>query len=194
MSFSVSAPKAPLVLADLLPMTRMRTALLVAGGAALVGVAAQVAVPLPGTPVPLTLQTLAVLLVGAGLGWRRAGASVLLYGAAGAAGVPWFAGGHSGLVFASSGYVVGFVLAAVMVGWSAQRRGDRTIARTTGTMLCGTVVIYVCGVAVLMPVAGMSLSAALTTGVLPFVLGDVVKVAVAAGLLPIAWNVLGDGR
>ena len=191
MSYALPAPRTPVVLADLLPSTRARSAFLVVAGAALVGGAAQVALPLPGTPVPFTLQTLAVLLVGAGLGWQRAGASMALYAAAGAAGVPWFAGGHSGLVFASSGYILGFIVAAMMVGWCAERRGDRTVARSAGTMLLGTAVIYVCGVAVLMPVAGMTLPAALAAGVLPFVLGDVVKVAVAAALLPTAWRLAG---
>jgi biotin transport system substrate-specific component len=190
MSTPVPASAESLVLADLLPWTRWRTAALVLGGAVLVGVAAQVAIPLPGTPVPLTLQTFTVLLVGAGLGWRRAGMSMVVYAAGGVAGMPWFANGHNGLIFASSGYILGFVVAATMVGWCAERSADRTVLRTIGTMLLGTVTIYVCGVSVLMPVTGMSLPAALESGVMPFVVGDLVKIAAAAALLPSAWRLM----
>jgi biotin transport system substrate-specific component len=191
MSIAFPTPAAPFVLADLLSRTRTGSTLFVVGGATLVGVAAQVAVPVPGTPVPFTLQTLAVLLVGASLGWRRAGSSMVLYAVAGVAGVPWFASGHAGLVLASSGYIIGFVLAAVMVGWCAERRGDRTVARTIGTMLLGTAAIYGCGVSVLMLVTGMNLPAGLAAGVQPFVIGDLIKIAAAATLLPWVWRHVG---
>lgn len=192
MSFALPVPGRPLVLADLLPGSRSRaaSALLVLSGAALVGVAAQVGVPLPGTPVPFTLQTLAVLLVGAGLGARLGGASLALYALAGAAGVPWFADGSSGLVFASAGYVLGFVPAAVLVGWCAERRGDRTVLRTAATMLLGTAVVYACGVSVLMHVTGLDLLGGLEAGVRPFLVGDAIKIATAAALLPTAWTLL----
>jgi biotin transport system substrate-specific component len=192
MSFAALPLSGPVVLADLLASTRTRTrsAVLVLAGAALVGLAAQVAVPLPGTPVPFTLQTLAVLVVGAGLGARLGGASLALYALAGAAGMPWFADGSSGLVFASAGYVLGFVPAAVLVGWCAERRGDRTVLRTTATMLLGTAVVYACGVSVLMHVTGLHLVAALEAGVRPFLVGDAVKIAVASALLPSAWRLL----
>lgn len=192
MSFALPVPGRPLVLADLLPGSRSRaaSALLVLSGAAFVGVAAQVGVPLPGTPVPFTLQTLAVLLVGAGLGARLGGASLALYALAGAAGVPWFADGSSGLVFASAGYVLGFVPAAVLVGWCAERRGDRTVLRTAATMLLGTAVVYACGVSVLMHVTGLDLLAGLEAGVRPFLVGDAIKIATAAALLPTAWTLL----
>ena len=193
MSHALPASAAPSVLADLLAGSRTRSALLVTGGAALVGLSAQVAVPLPGTPVPFTLQTFAVLVVGAALGWRRGAASMLLYAAVGAAGVPWFAEGKAGLVFASSGYVLGFVLAAALVGWCAERRGDRTVVRTVATMLLGNAVVYVCGVAVLAAVADLGLGAALSAGVVPFLLGDLIKIAMASALLPSAWRVLGRG-
>jgi biotin transport system substrate-specific component len=183
-----------LVLADLIPARPARTVALVAGGAVLTGLAAQIAVPVPGSPVPITGQTFAVLLVGAALGWRRAAASMLLYLAAGAAGVPWFTDGSSGLAGASAGYIVGFVLAAAMVGALAGRGGDRTPARTAGTMLLGNLAIYAVGVPWLMAAASMDLFTALDKGVVPFLVGDAVKIALAAGLLPGAWALAGRLR
>ncbi len=180
----------PLVLADLIPAARARDAVLVVGGAALVGLAAQVSVPIPGTPVPVTGQTFAVLLVGAALGWRRAAASMLLYLAAGAAGVPWYAGHSSGFGGPSFGYVVGFVLAASVVGFLASRGGDRTPVRTVGTMVVGTLLIYAVGVPWLMASLGVGLATALHLGVTPFLLGDAAKVLLAAGLLPAAWRLV----
>lgn len=192
MSFASPAarPAGPAVLADLVAGTRARDAALVLGGAGLVGLAAQVSVPLPGTPVPLTLQTLAVLLVGASLGWRRALPSLALYAAAGAAGVPWFAGGGSGVAMASFGYVLGFVVAATVVGRLAEQHGDRTVARTVGTMLLGSLAVYAVGVPVLMAATGMDLGAALDAGVVPFLVGDAIKLALAAGVLPAAWSLV----
>jgi biotin transport system substrate-specific component len=184
-------PPASLVLADAFARTSARSVALVVGGAALVGVAAQVVVPLPGTPVPFTLQTFAVLLVGAALGRNRAIASMTLYAVAGAAGVAWFAGGSSGIPLASAGYILGFIIAAALVGSCAQRGGDRTVLRTTATMLAGTVVIYAFGVPVLMQATGMGLAAALSAGVVPFVIGDLLKVAAASALLPAAWKAVG---
>lgn len=192
MSYALPARRSTsLVLADGFAHTAVRSLTLVVGGAALVGLAAQVVVPIPGTPVPFTLQTFAVLLVGAALGRSRGVASMVLYAAAGAAGVPWFAGGTSGLVYASSGYVLGFIAAAGVAGYCAQRRGDRTVVRTTLTMLAGTAVIYAFGVPVLMHATGMGLADAMSAGVMPFIIGDMIKVAVAAALLPSAWKVAG---
>ncbi|GII80242.1 biotin biosynthesis protein BioY [Sphaerisporangium rufum] len=175
----------PAVLSDLIPGSLVRDALLVAGAAGLTGLAAQVAIPLPGTPVPMTLQTFAVLLAGAALGLPRAFLGMALYLAVGQLGVPWFApsGGNATL-----GYVVGFVLAASVVGALASRGGDRTAVRTLATMLLGTVLIYAVGVPWLMMATGMDLPTAFAKGVVPFLIGDGVKVLVAAGLLPLAWK------
>lgn len=175
------------VLADLIPGALARDLALVAGGAGLTGLAAQVAVHLPGTPVPMTGQTLAALLVGASLGWRRGAASMLVYLLVGAAGVPWFSSGTSGLSGASAGYVVGFVLAGALVGALAGRGGDRTPLRMASTMVLGNVVIYAVGVPWLMAAASMDLSTAFAKGVVPFLIGDAVKIVVAAALLPGAW-------
>ncbi|MEU4742299.1 biotin transporter BioY [Actinosynnema sp. NPDC023658] len=178
------------VLADLVPGALARDIALVVAGAGLTGLAAQVAFPVPGSPVPITGQTFAALLVGATLGWRRGGAAMALYLVAGVAGVPWFQGGSSGLP-ASLGYVVGFVFAGALVGHLAARGGDRTPLRTIGTMAVGNLVVYACGVPWLMAAAGVGLGQALQLGVTPFLLGDVLKVALAAGVLPATWVLVG---
>jgi len=146
---STFALPAPLVLADLVPRSLARTTSLVVGGAALTGLCAQVAFPVPGTPVPVTLQTFSVLLVGAALGWRLAAASMGLYLVAGVAGVPWFSGQTSGWTTATSGYLVGFFVAAAVVGVLSSRGGDRRPLRTAVTMILGTLTVYLFGAGVL---------------------------------------------
>ena len=178
------------VLADVVPGGLVRDAVLVLGGAAFVGLLAQFAIPLSFTPVPLTLGTFAALLTGAALGSLRGLLSVGLYMVAGMAGVPWFAGHASGYGFPSFGYVIGFVAAGALVGWLAQRGADRTVLRTAGLMVLGNVVIYAVGLPYLMAATGMDLSTGLAKGVVPFLLGDAIKIAVAAGLLPAAWKLV----
>ena len=175
------------VLADLVPGTLVRDLTLVAGGALLTGAAAQLVIPVPGSPVPMTGQTFAALLVGASLGMRRGAASMLLYLLVGAAGVPWFQGATSGLSGASAGYIVGFVFAGALVGGLARRGGDRTPLRMVGTMVAGNVVIYAFGVPWLMAATGFDLATAFDKGVTPFLIGDALKTVVAAGVLPLAW-------
>ncbi len=184
----------PRTLADVIPGGVARSVALVVGGAAFVGLAAQVAVPLPFTPIPLSLQTFAVLLVGAVLGSRRGVLSMGLYLVAGMVGVPWFSQHQSGWSFASFGYVVGFVLAAYLVGRLAERGADRTVLRTTGLMVLGNLMIYTVGVAGLMLATGLGLERALALGVVPFLIGDAVKIALAAGLLPATWKLVGSRR
>ena len=184
----------PRTLGDVIPGGLARSVALVVGGAAFVGLTAQVAIPLPFTPVPLSLQTFSVLLVGAVLGSRRGVASMALYLLAGVAGVPWFSQQQSGWAFASFGYVVGFVLAAYLVGRLAERGADRTVLRTVGLMVLGNLAIYAVGVPGLMVIAGMGLGQALLLGVVPFLIGDAIKVALAAGLLPATWKLVGSRR
>lgn len=184
----------PRTLADVIPGGLARSVALVVGGAAFVGLTAQVVVPLPFSPVPLSLQTFSVLLVGAVLGSRRGVASMALYLLAGVAGVPWFSQQQSGWAFASFGYVVGFVLAAYLVGRLAERGADRTVLRTVGLMVLGNLAIYAVGVPGLMLVAGMDLGKALLLGVVPFLIGDALKIALAAGLLPATWKLVGNRR
>ncbi|MEU8933160.1 biotin transporter BioY [Streptomyces sp. NPDC048409] len=178
------------VLADLLPVSRVRDVALVAGGAALTGLAAQIAVPVPGSPVPVTGQTFAALLVGTALGARRGLLSLTLYALAGLAGLPWFAGGTSG-VSVSFGYILGMMLASAVVGALARRGADRDMLRMAGTMLLGEALIYAVGVPYLAYAAHLSASAAIAAGLTPFLIGDAVKALLAMGAMPAAWKLTG---
>ncbi|MER7186398.1 biotin transporter BioY [Streptomyces hyaluromycini] len=189
---AAASTRTGIVLADLLPASRVRDAALVAGGAALTGLAAQIAVPVPGSPVPVTGQTFAALLVGTALGARRGLLSLALYALAGLAGVPWFASGTSG-VSVSFGYILGMMLASAVVGALARRGADRGVLRMAGTMLLGEAIIYAVGVPYLAYAADMSASAAIAAGLTPFLIGDAVKAALAMGALPAAWK-LADKR
>ncbi|SDG92136.1 biotin transport system substrate-specific component [Sinosporangium album] len=182
---NVSAVGKPAVLSDLLPGTRVRDAALVVGAALLTGVAAQISFLIPGTPVPVTLQTFAALFAGAALGFPRAFLGMALYLALGQLGLPWFApeGGNATL-----GYVVGFIIAASAVGALASRGGDRTPLRTLATMALGTLLIYAAGVPWLMVATGMDFGTAIDKGVVPFLLADGLKILLAAGILPLAWK------
>ncbi|WP_326795917.1 biotin transporter BioY [Streptomyces sp. NBC_01808] len=184
------------VLADVLPAStaaraRLRDIALVAGGAALTGAAAQLSVPVPGSPVPVTGQTFAALLVGASLGTGRAFLSLMLYAVAGVAGMPWFAEGSSGWGMPSFGYVLGMLLAAAAVGALARRGGDRDVWRTAGTMVLGSVVIYAVGVPYLALSLNVPLGEAVSLGLTPYLLGDALKAALAMGALPAAWHIAG---
>lgn len=180
----------PRTLADVIPGGLVRDVALVAGGAGLVGLSAQVVIPLPFTPVPLSLQTLTVLLVGSVLGSVRGVASMALYLAVGMLGVGWFSQGRSGWEFASFGYILGFVLAAFVVGKLAERGADRTPVKTAGVMALGNLAIYAVGVPFLMAFAHFGLVEALTKGVAPFLIGDAIKIVIAAGLLPVIWKLV----
>ncbi|ACU53199.1 BioY protein [Acidimicrobium ferrooxidans DSM 10331] len=165
----------------------------VVGYAAFIGVLAQVAIPLPFTPVPITGQTFAVLLGALALGPGLALAGTALYAAVGLAGVPWFAGATGGLHMVSDpsfGYIVGFMVAAAFVGWLGTRGADRRPLTTIVAMVVGNLAIYAVGVAWLAVALGVSLPRALELGMVPFVVGDLVKVLLAAGLLPGAWFAL----
>jgi biotin transport system substrate-specific component len=175
-----------------------RDTALVVGGAALTALAAQVAFNVPWTPVPYTLQTGAVLLVGTALGSWRGALSMLLYVLAGAVGAPVFAEGRSGLgaeaggITPTLGYLVGFVVAAALVGWLAERRWDRSPLTAAGLMVLGNLVIYAIGVPVLALALAWPLDQAVQSGAVVFVPWDLAKVAVAAGLLPLAWRLARD--
>jgi biotin transport system substrate-specific component len=181
----------PLVLADLLPGALARDALLVAGAAGFIGLLAQISIHLSFTPVPITGQTLGVLLAGTALGWRRAGAALLLYAVAGVAGVPWFAAHSSGYASASFGYIIGFFAAAVLCGYLAERGADRSVLRSVPAMLAAEVVIYAFGLTWLALDLHLGASATIAAGLTPFLAGDAIKAALAAGLLPAAWWLAG---
>ncbi|MEH0578742.1 MULTISPECIES: biotin transporter BioY [Streptomyces] len=190
MSSTAAAPGRPgQVLADLLPASRVRDIALVLAGAVLTGLAAQIAVPVPGTPVPVTGQTFAALLVGTSLGARRGFSALAVYALAGLAGVPWFADGSSG-VSVSFGYILGMILASAAVGALARRGADRSMLRTAGAMLLGEAIIYAVGVPYLAYAAGISAAAAIAAGLTPFLIGDAIKAILAMGLLPTAWKLV----
>ncbi|WFB09572.1 biotin transporter BioY [Streptomyces sp. LX-29] len=196
MSTAAAAPRSGAVLADLLPAAtsgraHVRDAALILGGAALTGLAAQLSVPVPGSPVPVTGQTFAALLVGTSLGARRGFLSLAVYTLVGMAGMPWFAQATSGAAMPSFGYVLGMLLAATVVGALARRGGDRGVLRTAGTMAIGSAIIYAIGVPYLALATGMSMNEAVAAGLTPFLIGDALKAALAMGALPAAWKLLG---
>ncbi len=178
------------VLADAWGGSLAREVALVVGGAAVVGAAAQVSVTIPGSPVPVTGQTFAVLLAGTALGPARGVASMLFYVVAGVLGVPWFADGAHGWPAATMGYLLGFVLAAAVVGRLAAVGADRRPGRMFGLMVLGNVVIYAVGVPWLMVATGVDVPTALLLGLVPFLAGDLLKALLAAGLLPGSWRLV----
>ncbi len=185
-------PRTPVVLADLVPGTLVRDVSLVVGAACFVGVLAQISIHLPFTPVPITGQTLGVLLAGTALGWKRGLASMGLYAVAGLIGVPWFAGHASGYVGASFGYILGFVLCAGLCGWLAERKADRSLLKSVPAMVAGEVVMYAVGVTWLAVDLHLGAGKAISEGLTPFLAGDAIKAAIAAGLLPAAWKLAGS--
>jgi biotin transport system substrate-specific component len=181
-----------LVGAVVAPLDWTRSALLVLGFSLLTAAAAQVAVPLPFTPVPLTGQTFAVLLTGALLGPRLGALAMLAYLAEGAAGLPFFRGGAGGVGHLSgptAGYLFAFPAAAYVTGALAERGWDRRFLTAAAAMALGSFVILACGWAwlALMFRGGAE---AFRLGVAPFLPGDVLKVALAAAALPSGWALL----
>jgi biotin transport system substrate-specific component len=180
------------VLGDTLPGERVRDLLLVVAGAGLVGLLAQITIHLSFTPVPITGQTLGVLLVGTSLGLRRGAAALTLYAVAGLIGVGWFAGGQSGYVGANFGYILGFIASAAVCGYLAERRADRRLISAVPAMIVGEVIMYVIGVAWLAVDLHLSIGTAISEGFVPFWIADAIKCALAAGLLPSTWRLLGQ--
>ncbi|MEA3310216.1 MAG: biotin transporter BioY [Chloroflexota bacterium] len=165
---------------------------LVTLGTALIAVSAQFAVRLPFSPVPVTGQTLMVLLIGASLGRKRGTATLLAYLAEGLVGLPVFAQGGLGwayLLGPTGGYLFGMVAAAYLVGWLAERGWDRKPSTTAVAMLGGNLAIYALGVTWLALFTGWN--AALPLGLLPFIPGDLLKIVLATLLLPAGWKLLG---
>lgn len=162
---------------------------LVSAGAALTALAAQIQLPM--WPVPLTMQTFAVLLVGAALGAKRGALSLSLYLALGAAGLPVFSSAKSLTgVLPTAGYIIGFVAAAALVGFLASRGFSSTPAKVALSFAAGSLVIYGFGVSGLMIALGLDLVTAISVGVIPFLIGDAAKAILAAALLPLAWKLL----
>jgi biotin transport system substrate-specific component len=173
---------------------RVRHLALVLAGTVLIALAAQVSIPVPGSPVPITGQTFGVLLSAGALGFRRGIASTLLYLILGTVGLPVFAHGTHGteiILGATGGYLVGFILAAAVVGRLAELGWDRNLLGAVGAMLIGSVLIYAVGVPWLMAVAHFDLATALDKGMFPYLVGDAIKLAFAAAAFPVAWWVVG---
>lgn len=191
---TAALPARPGVLADrLLPRSSTLTDVaLVAGGAAVVGALAQVTVPM--WPVPITGQTLAVMLVGGALGVRRGAAALALYLVVGLAGVPWFADANGGPAMAmapSFGYALGFVPAAALAGWCAERAWDRRPGLAMAGFCLATVVPFLVGVPFMAWVLRLTDPAEIASyGITPFIVPGLIKAAVAAALFPLAWRLL----
>ena len=176
-----------------LPRKRAVTIALVVSFALLTAAAAQFRISLPFTPVPITGQTFAVLLAGGVLGSRAGAASQALYWLGGLV-FPFYAGGGTGWAVATGstgGYLAGFIVAAWVVGTLAERGQDRTVASAIPAFLTCTVVIYLLGVPWLAHELGVSWQRAFELGAVPFVIGDLVKAAMAGLLLPGAWRLKG---
>jgi biotin transport system substrate-specific component len=187
----------PRVLADAVPRVRARDLALVIAATALTAACAQISFKLPGSAVPITGQTFAVLLSGAALGANRGAAAMLLYVLLGMVGLPIYADGAHGahVVFgATGGYLVGFLVAGWVVGKLAEKRMDRTPVKALPAFLVGSAIIYAVGVPWLAIYAHEGLGAAISQGLTPFIPGDLVKAAAAAGVLPAAWSLVNRRR
>lgn len=194
MTTTVTTTYGGAVLADLVPGTLVRDVALVVGGAALTGLAAQVSIVTPLSPVPFTLQTMTVLIAGAALGPLRGFASMLLYLLAGMAGVPWYANHSHGAGGPAFGYLLGFVIAAALVGALAKRGADRHVLSTVLLMLAGSAVIYLIGSSWLAAELDLSATKAFDLGVRPFLATDAVKLGIAALAFPATWRVVRRGN
>ena len=191
-AIAAAAPQ-PRVLADLFSRTRARDAALVVAAALLTALCAQISIPIPGDPVPITGQTFAVLLTGAALGANRGALGQLLYLGLGLIGLPFYADGASGWTVisgATGGYLIAFPIAAYVVGRFAELRMDRNPLKALIPFTLGSLIIFAIGVPWLAVAADISLARAIELGFVPFIPGGIVKALLAAGLLPTAWKLV----
>jgi biotin transport system substrate-specific component len=189
------AVRRPPLVEAILPRASLLTRVVaVVVGSLVTALAAQVEIRIPGSPVPLTGQTFGVVVIGAALGSRAGAAAMLVYLAEGLAGLPVFAGGASGaahLLGPTGGYLIGFVPAAFVTGWLAERGFDRSVWTAFLAMLIGSIPIFALGLAWL--ARFVPASSLLGAGLYPFILGDILKSLVAAGVLPGAWRLAAVG-
>ena len=192
-------PIAPLTLrAALFPRANSLTnSLLALAGAGFLAVMAQIAIPVPGSPVPVTGQTLGVLLIGASYGPALSISTVALYLAIGAAGAPIFSNGGSGfakLVGPTGGYLAGMVLTALVLGYLANKKWDARFRTALPSMLIGEVLTFIPGLIWLQHATGQNWSWTISKGFTPFILGEAIKLSLAAVTLPAIWKVVDKRR
>jgi biotin transport system substrate-specific component len=188
---AAALPRYP-VLADALPGARVRDAVLVVSGALLTALFAQISIDVPPSPVPITGQTLAVGLVGATLGARRGASSLGLYAVLGLF-LPFYADGESGwdiIWGASGGYIVGFIVAAGVIGWLAEHGADRRVWLAFLAFVVGQLVIFAFGLAGLKIAVGETWGWTIHNGFAIFIVGGLVKAAIGAVVLPGTWRVV----
>lgn len=186
---SASALQPRAVLADAIPGARVRDAALVVGGVALMAGLAQVAIPLQGSPVPITGQTLGVGLIGATLGLRRGVITMLLYVLAGLF-LPIFADGGHGIdrvIGANGGYILGFVVATGVIGWLAERGADRKVVTTFLAFVAAQLIVFAFGLTGLKIALGESWAWTIHNGFIVFIVGGLIKAAIGGLALPGAW-------
>lgn len=196
-SSALPSPARPLrtsaVLADLIPGAKTRDLLLVAAGAVVMAACSQLAVPVPGSPVPVTLQTLGLVVLSATLGPLRGLAAQSLFLLVGAVGVPVYSdasGGLQHLTGATGGYLIGFLPAAYLVGLAARRGADRRPVQALLLAVAGQAVVFACGLPWLAVVAELSAAETLAKGFYPFIFGGLVKAVAAGLLLPGSWRLV----
>ncbi len=173
---------------------RARDVVLVVAGAMFIYLTARIAIPVQGSPVPITGQTFGVLLVGAALGFRRGFLAVSTYVLLGVIGLPFFADGKGGLSVlwgTNGGYLIGFIVAGAVVGRLAELGWDRRFTAALAAMFIGNVIIYVFGLPWLMAVTGWNVDKTVAAGLTPYLIGDAIKLVLAAALFPAAWWVVG---
>ena len=193
MSLQISAR--PTLIDRVVPRNMANSVALVFGGAVLTAIAAQIAIPM--WPVPITGQTFAVLLVGAVLGASRGALSMITYFSLGAAGLPVFTGAVAGITFGTTfGYLVGFIAAAAVVGWFSHLNWHKKVSGVIASFVIGNAVIYLFGLpwlAFALSNLGLAsdIGSVVAAGLVPFLVGDVIKMALAAAALPLAWKYLG---
>jgi biotin transport system substrate-specific component len=173
---------------------RARDVALVVAGALFIYLTSKVVIPVEGSPVPITGQTFGVLLVGGALGLRRGAVAVAMYVLLGVVGLPFFAEGKGGLTIiwgATGGYLIGFIVAGAVVGRLAELGWDRKIGGALGAMVVGSALIYAVGLPWLKVVTGLTVEETIAQGLTPFLIGDAIKIILAAVLFPAAWWVVG---
>ena len=174
-------------------LTNLARIFLIVFGSTLITLSSYITIPL--YPVPVTAQTLVVLLIGLSYGSILASLTVGCYLIQGAMGLPVFAGGSAGLatlIGPTGGYLVGFFFAAIALGALAGRGHGKTFISTLMAMLVGNLIIYGCGASWLASFIGIE--NAIKSGIAPFLYGDMLKILIAAGLLPVAWRVMSKLR